>query len=508
MRKRVLRFESLEERRLLAVWAGNEAVPVPAPTEALPPGYRAGDVFVQAAADIDGDGFIGPAELSYMSYGWFAPGGSAGYRPASDLDGDGFIGPGDYALLSAYWFKNNDALPDETKSYEIYPSDLSNWNLYTDDVSNISVKNGTLVLDAENGLQEAVCDYSRFAGGLRVTADFKGTGGAFAAGIELAVQMSGERYCAEFRNDRAALCHVGADGTFTLLRSVSCTFDAGGTYTVWMQSSGGQVACGIGNKTLVALDDARLSGGDVGFYAESGTGTFSNMTAEVNPDRVENTPGCPCEPGVQTLFTSPSTGLSYWLFIPTDTSALSKDGYPLILFLHGGGERGDPELVKVHGPASLLETDAADEWPFITVSPSCPANTVWSADQLLALLDEVTPLLPADTGRIYATGMSMGGHGTWDLLLKAPERFAAAAPLCGWSDPSRAPLLADIPIWVFHGDSDTQVSYQRSAEMVSAIRAAGGEKVLFTLYAGVGHNCWTVTYNNSELYAWFLSQRR
>ena len=102
----------------------------------------------------------------------------------------------------------------------------------------------------------------------------------------------------------------------------------------------------------------------------------------------------------------------------------------------------------------------------------------------------------------------MGGHGTWDMLLADPDRFAAAAPICGWSDPSRAPLLVDVPIWVFHGDADTQVSWKNSSNMVDAIRAAGGTKVEFTLYPGVGHNSWTVTYNNRDLYTWFLRQSR
>lgn len=143
MNQRQLRFESLEERQLLAVWAGGvpdaagaaaagrDAAPeipaaVPAPTEAVPAGYAVGDVYIASAFDVDGDGFVGPAELSYMSYGWFSARGDQKYLASCDLDGDGFIGPGDYSVLSQYWFKTCDQLPDETKSYTIYPSHSSN----------------------------------------------------------------------------------------------------------------------------------------------------------------------------------------------------------------------------------------------------------------------------------------------------------------------------------------------------------------------------------------------
>ena len=312
MKKRSLRFESLEDRRLLAVWAGGEAAApaasesaapydvvsadladetaAPAPTGAVPAGQRVGDVYIASTADIDGDGFIGPAELSYMSYGWFSTRGNTSYRWASDLDGDGFIGPGDYAILSSYWFKTNDALPEDTKSYEIYPSDISNWYLFGEKVSKVSAKSGTLTIDAGSGPLEAVCDYGQFADDIYVGAEFKGTGTAFAAGIELAVQESGARYYAEFQNGKAVLYYVDEAQTFNELRSADYTFTPGRTYWVWMQVADGQVACGVDTDTLIALDDASLSGGGVGFYAGSGTGAFSNIWTEYNPGRVENTP--------------------------------------------------------------------------------------------------------------------------------------------------------------------------------------------------------------------------
>ena len=314
MKKRSLKFESLEDRRLLAVWAGGEAAlaaggnavsaaavssslaeeaaMVPAPTAASPIGHAVGDVYIASTLDADGDGFIGPAELSYMSFSWFTAKGSAGYDAAFDLDGDGFIGPGDYSVLSAHWFRTNDALPDSTKSYTIYPSDISNWILFGDKISNISAKNGTLTINASNEELEAVCDYENFADNLRVTFTFKaaGSGTGFAGGAELAVQESGERYYCEIQSDKISLYYVGEGGTMNLLRSAEYAFNTGTPYTVWAQVSGGQVACGVGGETLIGLDDGTLSGGEVGFYSSAGINTFSNISVDFNPDRVENTP--------------------------------------------------------------------------------------------------------------------------------------------------------------------------------------------------------------------------
>ena len=284
MKKRVLRIESLEERQLLAVTAGLDAAALPAPTEAAPAGYRVGDVYVASTVDVDGDGFIGPAELSYMSYAWFGTDGSENWNPASDLDGDGFVGPGDYALLSSYWFKTNDALPENTKSYSIYPSDIQNWILYGDQISKISARGGALTIDARNGDLEAVCDYDAFSENLRVTADFKATTVSFRGGLELAVQDSGARYYAEILPDRVFLYHVADSGKMTPLDGALFEFAANQTYTIWGQVSDGAVSFGVGENTLLSAADSRLSGGWVGFYGGGGTTVFSNISVENNPD--------------------------------------------------------------------------------------------------------------------------------------------------------------------------------------------------------------------------------
>ena len=201
--------------------------------------------------------------------------------------------------------------------------------------------------------------------------------------------------------------------------------------------------------------------------------------------------------------------ISYWLFLPQCDTAKTAAGYPLLLFLHGAGERGNnPELVKVHGPAKIVETEAGKTWPFITVSPQCPKGKYWSPQILLKLLDEIERTCPVDKSRVYVTGLSMGGFGSWMLLREAPNRFAAAAPVCGGGDPDWAPIFKDIPIWVFHGDADGAVNPEFSKKLVQAIKDAGGKKVKLTIYPGVGHNSWNNAYSDPELWKWFLEQKR
>ncbi len=288
MKKRTLKFESLEERRLLAVTAGLASLaadPAPAPLAAAPAGYQVGDVYIASTADVDGDGFIGPAEFSYMSRAWFSTDGDENWNPACDFDGDGFVGPGDFAHLSSCWFKTNDTLPESTKSYEIYPSNVGNWLLSGDNVSNISARRGTLTIDARSGALEAVCDYGGFSDNLRVTADFRSTApaSAFKAGIELAVQEDGRGYYAEIQEDRVCLYSVGENGEMTLLGGAFRKFAVRETYTVWMQKSDGQIVFGVGDDTLISVNDASLSGGMVGFRASDGVNTFSNISVESNP---------------------------------------------------------------------------------------------------------------------------------------------------------------------------------------------------------------------------------
>ncbi len=196
----------------------------------------------------------------------------------------------------------------------------------------------------------------------------------------------------------------------------------------------------------------------------------------------------------------------YLLFLPEGYDKADKR-WPLILFLHGAGERGNNlEKVKIHGPPKIVETKK--DFPFIVVSPQCPNRRGgWDAEALNALLKDITAQYKVDRDRIYLTGLSMGGYGTWRLGAAHPEWFAALVPICGGGDPREIGRLTHIPIWVFHGAKDQAVPLKRSEEMVEAIKKAGGN-VKLTVYPEAGHDSWTETYNNPELYKWLLEHKR
>ena len=206
--------------------------------------------------------------------------------------------------------------------------------------------------------------------------------------------------------------------------------------------------------------------------------------------------------------------LRYWLFLPTDYETQAQaDGAPLLLFLHGAGERGntpdDIAKVKVHGPPRLLDDlEFAKNFPCITVSPQCKNDFAWSPAQLMLLLDHVEKNYKIDKSRVYVTGLSMGGFGTWMCLNESPQRFAAAAAICGGAKTEWANMLVNTPIWVFHGGSDPVVHVNLSQNMVDAIRKADGRKILLTVYEGVGHDSWTQTYDNQLLYDWMFQQTK
>lgn len=207
-------------------------------------------------------------------------------------------------------------------------------------------------------------------------------------------------------------------------------------------------------------------------------------------------------------FSQDSMEIEYLLALPEGYDKGDQQ-WPLMLFLHGAGERGDNvEKVKVHGPPKLV--DQGKSLPFIIVSPQCPTRSSWSRpDQikvLIALLDEIVAKHRVDESRVYLTGLSMGGFGTWALGATCPERFAALAPICGGGQPSTAETLKDTPIWCFHGAKDNVVPIDRSKQMVEAVKAADGD-VKFTIYPEATHDSWTVTYDNPKLYDWFLSHR-
>lgn len=199
--------------------------------------------------------------------------------------------------------------------------------------------------------------------------------------------------------------------------------------------------------------------------------------------------------------------LNYWLYLPADYGKAEKK-WPLMMFLHGAGERGDDlNQVLAHGPARLASEDK--DFPFIIISPQCPKGDWWGnkADELVALCDHVADTYAVDENRLYITGLSMGGYGTWQVIGMYPNKFAAAAPVCGGGNTAIAKhYMKDIPIWVFHGGKDNVVPLRKSEEMVDALKKCGNKKVKFTVYHEAGHDSWTETYNNPELYEWFLEQ--
>lgn len=200
--------------------------------------------------------------------------------------------------------------------------------------------------------------------------------------------------------------------------------------------------------------------------------------------------------------------IRYLFFLPQGYGSPEnkEKKWPLLLFLHGSGERGNDnlDLVKKHGPPKIV--DEKKDFPFITISPQCPTDKRWNPQELAKLVDSLANTHAVDPQRMYVTGLSMGGFGTWQLLAEYPGKFAAAIPICGGGDPSLAEKMKGTPIWVFHGAKDTGVPIALSEAMVDALKKAGGN-VKFTSYPEAEHDSWTETYNNPEVYKWLLEQK-
>ena len=197
---------------------------------------------------------------------------------------------------------------------------------------------------------------------------------------------------------------------------------------------------------------------------------------------------------------------NYVKYLPKDYDESPK--YPLVFFLHGAGERGDDlDLACRHGYMKHVREDGA-EYPFIFIAPQCPEGKFWGCytESLLAFLDYLCETLPIDTDRIYLTGLSMGGTGTWMLAMAAHDRFAAIAPVCGSGIAWYGGILAKTPIMVYHGDCDEAVSIHNSIEMIKSVNRCGGNAQIKILY-GVGHDSWKTAYAGDELYKWFLSHK-
>lgn len=202
--------------------------------------------------------------------------------------------------------------------------------------------------------------------------------------------------------------------------------------------------------------------------------------------------------------------------------------YPLVLFLHGAGERGiDNEKQLVHGAAEFAKRREA--YPAFVLFPQCPPGKRWvesdwslpsGLDEFptepsptmaatLALVDSLVSKLPIDPERLYVTGLSMGGQGTWFAAVAPPKRFAAMLEVCGGGDPGWAERYQGIPVWVLHGQADNVVPISRAREMVVALTNAGhAPELRYVEYPGVGHNSWSPTYARDDIYRWLFSQRK
>jgi predicted peptidase len=209
--------------------------------------------------------------------------------------------------------------------------------------------------------------------------------------------------------------------------------------------------------------------------------------------------------------------LPYRLLIPANV----EGPRPLLLFLHGAGERGDDNRRQlIHGKDLLLK--AAQEFGCIVVAPQCPAGSKWSivdwskdkvtfSDEpsapmqlTLQLIDSLGQSHQVDTDRLYIFGLSMGGYGTWDAISREPNRFAAAAPICGGADTALAQQITHVPVWAFHGEADRVVSVDLTRDMIKAIIDAGGDP-RYTEYPDTGHNSWTPAFAEPELLPWLTS---
>ncbi len=213
----------------------------------------------------------------------------------------------------------------------------------------------------------------------------------------------------------------------------------------------------------------------------------------------------------QVFKAADGTEVGYLLYLPKEYDATSDKKWPFVFFLHGRGESNGPlSLVAKWGPRRFAAR--GDDLPFVLVSPQCPRSDSWSRESqqnlLVELLDAMLDKHQVDQDRVYLTGLSMGGYGSWRMAADHPQRFAAVVPVCGGGDPADAEKLKSLPIWVFHGDRDRAVPLKRSQDMVDAIKQAGGELIRFTTLEHVGHNSWSATYASPDLYQWMLRQRR
>ena len=223
--------------------------------------------------------------------------------------------------------------------------------------------------------------------------------------------------------------------------------------------------------------------------------------------------------GQSTVETTTRVELDYLIHFPADYDPAGEQTYPLVIFLHGAGERGDDlNKIKKWGPPKFVaeQTLPAELQEAIIVSPQCGKDQWWPSDTMLAALDQMfDDLLAAhavDPTRVYLTGVSMGGYGTWAWAGKHPKRFAAIAPICGGGSFFNARTIANakLPVWCFHGDQDNIVPLSESLAMMQTLYQIGhkGNHARLTVFPNTTHNSWTPAYATEELWSWMFSHQR
>ncbi|ASO03692.1 prolyl oligopeptidase family protein [Arenibacter algicola] len=203
-----------------------------------------------------------------------------------------------------------------------------------------------------------------------------------------------------------------------------------------------------------------------------------------------------------------SETLRYYLYYPGNYEVDPEEKFPLLLFLHGGGESGgDLKSVKRNGPPKLIS--GGKKFPFLILAPQNPQEKMWwNTRAVNQLLDSIIATNKVDENKIYLTGLSRGGGAAWEMAVQYPDKFAALAVVCGMTPvPYASWINKNMPIRVYHGDQDKSIPISESIEMVAKLKEMG-YNVDFTIYKGVGHNAWDKAYENKELYEWFMLQKK
>ncbi len=209
--------------------------------------------------------------------------------------------------------------------------------------------------------------------------------------------------------------------------------------------------------------------------------------------------------GIDTYAPIDAMAPKYAVYLPKEYGD-DANGWPLIVFLHGSGERGsDPAILRGRGPMATVQNEA--KLPAIVVAPQCLPNRSWQPDAVVHFIEHVASTYHVDRERIYLVGYSMGGFGAWATAAAYPDLFAAIVPICGGGAPDKAKALADVPVWAFHGAKDDAVPLARSEEIIEAMRRAGGNPKL-TVIPDAGHGICESTCQRNDLWNWLLNQQR